>query len=319
MSKLLLLKEWLTLDDAARHLTSVLKEPVAPADILQLALEGQLVLSVNLVNHAQATRRFIKSAEEAGTWKMPVPITLPEDLAPPDPRGRRVRRKDAPHRGWEEHEFPAGTPLDDGRILCYGDDSLHTLVGVWDLAMLGGERIAVERELHNLIGGPSVELVNIDGSFLASLETPDEIWSLHEVDEKRKTNPAWAASKRAGESTEGIPPYLDELEKFEYPMSGLPEGSMLVVRVTHLQRFLTELELLGGPVEITPKEEHSYQAVIGALLGMMLEQVGNATRSGYKDQAAIIDGILARHPDVPGLKKRSLEDKFAKSRRRLRE
>lgn len=42
MKKLFRLREWLTVDEAARHLTSVLEEEVGPADILRMGLEGHI-------------------------------------------------------------------------------------------------------------------------------------------------------------------------------------------------------------------------------------------------------------------------------------
>ena len=47
MSKLLKLKTWLTLDDAARHLSLMFGETVSKADVLRLALDGRLTLSIN--------------------------------------------------------------------------------------------------------------------------------------------------------------------------------------------------------------------------------------------------------------------------------
>jgi hypothetical protein len=52
--KLHTLKKWQTVTEAARHLTTVLGEPVAGADILRLGLDGHLVLSVNLINPVPA-------------------------------------------------------------------------------------------------------------------------------------------------------------------------------------------------------------------------------------------------------------------------
>jgi hypothetical protein len=46
MSKLATLRKWLAPREAARHLSSTLGEPVTPADILRLGLDGSLVLSV---------------------------------------------------------------------------------------------------------------------------------------------------------------------------------------------------------------------------------------------------------------------------------
>lgn len=52
VSKLFKLKDWLTVEDAARHLSGVFSEPVSEADILRLALDRRLTLSVNFVNGA---------------------------------------------------------------------------------------------------------------------------------------------------------------------------------------------------------------------------------------------------------------------------
>jgi hypothetical protein len=52
MKKLLNLKQWLTVADAARHLSILFEEEVTEADVLRLALDEQLVLSVHFVNHA---------------------------------------------------------------------------------------------------------------------------------------------------------------------------------------------------------------------------------------------------------------------------
>ena len=52
--KLHTLKKWQTVTEAARHLTTVLGEPVAGPDILRLGLDGHLVLSVNLANPTPA-------------------------------------------------------------------------------------------------------------------------------------------------------------------------------------------------------------------------------------------------------------------------
>ena len=53
MSKLLKLQKWLTLEQAARHLSGVCGEPVSEADVLRLGLDGHLKLSVYFVNHAR--------------------------------------------------------------------------------------------------------------------------------------------------------------------------------------------------------------------------------------------------------------------------
>ena len=56
MSKLFKLKEWLTLDESAAHISNVLGEPAKVADLYRFALDGHLKLSVDFVNHTQARK-----------------------------------------------------------------------------------------------------------------------------------------------------------------------------------------------------------------------------------------------------------------------
>ena len=47
-------REWLTVPDAASHLSIAVGEQVTTADVLRLGLDGHLKLSINLVNGASA-------------------------------------------------------------------------------------------------------------------------------------------------------------------------------------------------------------------------------------------------------------------------
>jgi hypothetical protein len=70
---------------------------------------------------------------------------------------------------------------------------------------------------------------------------------------------------------------------------------------------------------LSPRERTSLLGIIGSLLELMLEPgATGASRSGYIDQASIINGILVRHPNSPGLSTRNLESKFAEANRILR-
>jgi hypothetical protein len=50
VKKLLNLKQWLSVADAARHLSLLFGEDVTELDVLRLALDGHLTLSAHLVN-----------------------------------------------------------------------------------------------------------------------------------------------------------------------------------------------------------------------------------------------------------------------------
>ena len=76
LSKLFKLKEWLTVLDAAKHLSVVFGEEVTEADVLRLALDGHLKLSVNFVNHTVAKKGRIVSWEETEWFRGPPIIKL---------------------------------------------------------------------------------------------------------------------------------------------------------------------------------------------------------------------------------------------------
>src|SRR5690349_19611825 len=95
------LREWLDLSEAVRYLASRTDAEVTRADLLRHGLDGQLRLSVLLVNPRRAR------------------IIYPEDLVDP-----LVGRWPPP-------------------------DTTLSADGVFDLPLIGGERLAVERAYHD--------------------------------------------------------------------------------------------------------------------------------------------------------------------------
>ncbi|MCG5494410.1 hypothetical protein [Ectothiorhodospira variabilis] len=117
--KLFKRKSWVTLEEAAQYLTSFSDENVHETDILRLALEGHLQLSVYLPNRvlAQACN----------------PACALEGFLSPrfetSPQGQQQKDK----------------------IRLVGE-------GVWDLCLTRGIRVRVKRELQNRLGGGQVKL-----------------------------------------------------------------------------------------------------------------------------------------------------------------
>jgi len=137
LGKLLSLKQWVTVAAAARQISIVCDDEADESDVLQLALEGRLKLSVNFVNHAKARMGKI----------------VPEDEAPT-------------YWGFlSEQEISSGIPLGDGTVLVL-DDEIVTIEGIWDLFMKGSERLDVEHAYHRLTNGPTVDLQCFDGAFV---------------------------------------------------------------------------------------------------------------------------------------------------------
>ncbi len=89
MSTLSSPKEWVTLAEAARHMSEIFSEEVTEVDMLQLALDGELTLSLDLLDGADA-RRCAPSASAApagevvrlcGVWELPLIGGAPDAAA----------------------------------------------------------------------------------------------------------------------------------------------------------------------------------------------------------------------------------------------
>jgi hypothetical protein len=142
MSKLLKLLEWVTVPDAARHLSIVLGEEVSEANILRLALDGQITLSVNFVNNTRARRGSVIPLSEAKTEPgMPVP-------------------------GIDSYDVVLGLVLPDRERVLVLDKDVVSLSGVWDLPMIGSELLDVESRYQHLTNGPRVTLAGIEGAYV---------------------------------------------------------------------------------------------------------------------------------------------------------
>ncbi|MEF9898123.1 MAG: hypothetical protein RR736_07435 [Pseudomonas sp.] len=72
----------------------------------------------------------------------------------------------------------------------------------------------------------------------------------------------------------------------------------------------------GHPSE---RSELTYQNIIGVLLNLFLEHspAGNPL-SVFNSQSAIVDAIIARYGEIPGLSKRTLDEKFAAANRSIK-
>ncbi|MBW4793223.1 hypothetical protein [Pseudomonas tolaasii] len=97
-----------------------------------------------------------------------------------------------------------------------------------------------------------------------------------------------------------------------------------------LQDVLVDLQALGlerddlkamvqKNGQLSERGELTYQHIIAALLGLFLDKspAGNPL-SVFGSQSAIVDAVIARYSEVPGLSKRTLDEKFAAANRALK-
>lgn len=346
VSKLFSLKEWLTLDDAARHLSLLFSEDVTTADVLRLALDKRLKLSVDFVNHATVRRGRLVPLKQCPLSIVPkdllksaAPLNITAGLSHGDlpnlPSDMQDRLRDGelllvPHAiRYREDEF----------LLL--DKKIESISGVWDLPMLGSEELDVLHLYQSLTGGPEITLTNLEGAFV---ERGDVVCQLQESWEDNEfSTGSRAQGKKIEEriATGEIPAERAEelrlgcaeqrkqfLEKWKsksheerhYPAGKLPNDSVYVVRTSALREFEEAVLRIAGESEkpMSRREETTLLNIVGGLLSLLLGKTpAGIPQSVFKNQAAVIEALLATHVANPGISERTLEDKFAAAKRSL--
>jgi hypothetical protein len=307
MSKLLNLKEWVTLPDAAKHLSAVFGESVAEADLLQFALEGRLSLSVDFVNGAHARYGRIVGPESIEWDELPSLEGI---------RGEGGAARIRFMRSLKLHD-------DRDQYLNLSADVI-SIDGVWDLPMLGGDRLDVEHRFQMLIGGHPVTSINIDGSFV---QRGDLVCQLQEsmddneyvagsTAELAKLKRFIAEEELTAEEGEAIlRAYAEKRKKYVadrrerpasenyYPAGGLPADCNLVVRTGNLASFIQGVS--APSVETTSalsnRERDSLQKQIAALALALAERSNrykNGERPNGNQIAEAVCEILEALPDA---------------------
>lgn len=202
MSKLFKLKKWLTVAEAAEHLALAFGEKVTESDVLRFALDGDLTLSVHLVNGAFGRPCFQVNIE-AIEWNEVLSLDGKTTLKLP--KGGRV---------WQDE---MGIFQVQKNITKLDED-------VFNLPMTGGERVDVEYRYQLLTGGPERTAVSLDGVLIASNDGQlFEVQTMYE----NKNPDSWKT------------PFLHP-DKF-HPAGALPEDCVFVVRTDALTKFIQSL------------------------------------------------------------------------------
>lgn len=264
MSKLFKLKKWLTVSDAAKHLSIAFGEDVSEADVLQLALDAQLRLSVYFVNHTTARRGKMVPLSEAR--KVPG-IPIGRDGKPCDPYdvilGLRIFIKQP-----------------DGQVeekVVQFDEEVFSIEGVWDLTMIGGEKLDIEHKYQMMTGGVSVELVNIDGTYVSS-----EDGQIYQLLAHYDDNPYANSDAQKKERTKK--PLYDP-DNY-YPAGGLPDDAVLVVRTKALSEFESRISESEGVIE-KPLTASERESLLKLVIGMAMK--GYSYDPTAKKNSAVAD------------------------------
>ncbi|EWH00596.1 hypothetical protein [Halomonas sp. BC04] len=286
-SRLYKLKHWLTLEDAAAHLSTMLSEPVTEVDILELCIQKRLKLSVNVLVPTNAQRGVIVDSEEAYVgFKSPdsPPERHDNNSHPTESLEEKltgmpeVKIKDIKHLDEE-----IKSAIKDQRItVClisqkisntefveFGEEIELIKPGVYDLPMLSAEAYAVDEVYYRMIDGPQVDRWSLEGAWLEDdgdllrLCTRMKLKVDSEMFRKVKGYGEWPV--RYWETSDWVP--SDEL----------PEESILVVRRQNLDAFIANLEQEQEPRQDVGGEVERTLEAFGLLVELYASQHGLIT------------------------------------------
>lgn len=243
MSKLFKLKEWLSVEETARHLSIVFGENVSEADVLRLALDGHMKLSVRFVNLQPAQLTII------------TPTSL------------------SCFPGFETENIMFDNQGIESFLPAHNE--IVFLEGVFNVPMIFGSRLDIERKCRTIAQGEILEASYNDGVIV---ERDGRFFELQ--------------SKCTGDRLipSGTPGHLVILHmERESAIEGyyasfvFPVGSALVVRTDALREFEQSIngEMASVDKPLSTTERNTLLTIIAALCdrsGIKHQERGTAQR-----------------------------------------
>ena len=288
MQKLLKLKDWVTVPEAARYLSILFSEDVTEADVLRLALDEHLALSVNFVNGASVQCSEIADDGPVAT----VSVQMSEDEAASWFEELRIASLGA------LEEFGNGLEFSSNVTVKY-------ITGIWDVLMGGCTRAIVENKYQSLSGGPAVDPYFLKSGFLVTHPNGTRAIILERFsDDEIEDNNLGT---------------LPDNHPSRYQPGQIPSDAVLVIRTSALQ----DLEaMLSEPEPATERplkrrERDSLLVIIAALAELngidvkrpskAAVEIESATiQKGARISARAIEDHLRRIPDA--LERKGAED-----------
>ncbi|PTL90142.1 hypothetical protein C6W88_05620 [Halomonas litopenaei] len=318
-SKLYSLKEWFTLEDVASHLTAVFSEKVTVADILQLALQKRIKLSVNLISSAEANKGTVHDITEGRVILHPAetPLSWLRGDEPKTSLEKKLRavgvvkigdiqNLDEEIRNAVKDQSVHATHL--GEIISETDivefeKEVQSISGIYDLPMLSAEKSLIEEMYYPKVGGPDIDTWGLEGLWL---ERGGHIYRLCE---RVATQADHEACGNESSFAQWERRYRDPSRWF--PTTKLPEESTIIVSRVNLDAFIDGLEEPQSKVSVEANgDESRVQEVLGLLVEMYAGRHGPDFHYGTKPKASrIVQDMLSAVPDgITGMGDRKLKE-----------
>lgn len=303
VKKLYKLKKWLTLEETAKRLSTELEDEITVADVLQLAIDKVLRISVNFPHD----------------WCGKVcEITTDETIV-------KQSEKEILGLNGDPFIYSEYEQCSETEYLKIMPDIRHFKSGIWELKLIGNEKIDLEWQLKEEKDLPTVDIFNLSGFYVRNKEGiiierhthlySDEYVKLQKEirnDFKQQLAKATIPDSEKLKIRENIDNKEFKISDFYYPCVGIGEieGAFFVVQTEHINEFLNSLG----------DDEPSNLSLDSALY--LLAEVINAVKSKNKKwtQSAIIDEILTQRQgkSITGLEQRTIEEYFSTANKRLK-
>lgn len=323
MNKLLKLKRWITVPEAAKYLSKIFEETVTEADIFYFALDGKLKLSVDFVNGATA-RHAKKVPIEETKWGIRYePANKIFDLHESISAQYSVFQDSYENVLEKEKNIPTNIKKDyksfcfnykynDGQYIEF--QKPESISGIWDLSMFGAGRLDLEHRYQYLTGGPAITWVNLDGVFIENREG-DHYQLLASYDDnaysagsKKQEEEIKAAIENKEITKEKGKKLLEEHKEQRiankeqwndfYPAGGLDDAEYVyVVRTTALQEFINLIneEETSKEKTIDPRERNTLLTIIAALCEhCSIDPAGSSTATDISTMTQVMGTLVDR-------------------------
>ncbi|MCX9070634.1 hypothetical protein [Citrobacter portucalensis] len=310
--KLLKIKKWIGLEEAAERLSSITEESISVLDLIELGLSGDLTLSVRL----PYGEKFV--GREMVYETVPVAVHLLDMFMfrkiSIEGLGSSSGNEDAYKVDEEEFEAYLQEDFENFRRNLsrkYGkadEFSLETYLNtctygkykyvtephyldevIYDLPMVGAEVLDLERIYSAKRGYESKELINLDGAFIKGRD--GRLFNLMDAFEVKK---------------HGSRIFDLESENY-YPAGGLPVNSEIGMRPENLIAF--EKAITGSP----ELGEMDFSLLVGSLLSV-LKNTNSLQRRWTQD--SLKEELVEVCPQFT---RRALDDYFAEANKRFKE
>ncbi len=254
MSKLFKLKEWLTIPEAANHLSFIFQEKITETDVLRLCLDKHLTPSM-VFHNIEFARRGEFQPKSAN------PDDFTEDFKD------CVDEEDI-FQQIQERNLSNEFATSEESLVFY--EQVDTVSGCYDLLMLGGECVWIEKlYFENILNSEGLSSNRSDGGITL-------------LDKKNRT--VYILLENIDESYE-------KYRSLEIP----PEGSFLAIRTEALIEFQARLDTTKSydVKDIDPKTKIKLLNLIKALAQSLIPNLNEIIDNPHK-AATQIDLALSR-------------------------